>query len=181
MTNESVMQLFMYLAGLVTAAIISAFIGERVKTKLAKNKKDDEDLIKMQQDERDENLKKEIIKEIKDTIKVEIREETKELKNNINDLKQETSILSQKLSVLEDNQHRQNEVLKDSRRNEIMKAFNLCVAKGYRTEWETQNLYYLYEGYKGMNGNSFIETLMEDFDDLPLREDPLLSKEESKK
>lgn len=181
MTNESVMQLFMYLAGLVTAAIISAFIGERVKTKLAKNKKDDEDLIKMQQDERDENLKKEIIKEIKDTIKVEIREETKELKNNINDLKQETSILSQKLSVLEDNQHRQNEVLKDSRRNEIMKAFNLCVAKGYRTEWETQNLYYLYEGYKGMNGNSFIETLMEDFDDLPLREDPLLSKEENKK
>ena len=181
MTNESVMQLFMYLAGLVTAAIISAFIGERVKTKLAKNKKDDEDLIKMQQDERDENLKKEIRQEIKDTIKVEIREGTKELKNNINDLKQETSILSQKLSVLEDNQHRQNEVLKDSRRNEIMKAFNLCVAKGYRTEWETQNLYYLYEGYKGMNGNSFIETLMEDFDDLPLREDPLLSKEESKK
>ena len=168
MTNESVMQLFMYLAGLVTAAIISAFISERVKTKLAKNKKDDEDLIKMQQDERDENLKKEIRQEIKDTIKVEIREGTKELKNNINDLKQETSVLSQKLTVLEDNQSKQGTALCSSIRNDIKKAYDLCKEKGYRTDWDTDNLNHLFDDYKKLGGNSFVEDLMNKFHDIPL-------------
>lgn len=168
MTNETVMQLLMYLAGLVTAAIVSAFVTERVKTRLAKDKRDDEQLLEMKQEERDENLKKEVLEEVSKTIKFEIREGTKELKSGISNLQQETVALSQKISTLENNQSKQGTALCSSIRNDIKKAYDLCKEKGYRTDWDTDNLNHLFDDYKKLGGNSFVEDLMNKFHDIPL-------------
>lgn len=169
MSNETMMQLLMYLLGLVTAAIISTFVGERVKSKIKKNSEDDTKLIEMEQKDRDEKLKQDVLEEVSKVIKVELREGTKELKSSISDLKQETSVLSQKLSVLEDNQSKQGTALCSSIRNDIKKAYDLCKEKGYRTDWDTDNLNHLFDDYKKLGGNSFVEDLMSKFHDLPLK------------
>lgn len=168
MTNEMTIQIIVYVVGLIATALITAFISEGVKSKRNKMSKDAADLLELKSEERDAQLKKEVLEEVSKVIKVELREGTKELKSSISDLKQETSVLSQKLSVLEDNQSKQGTALCSSIRNDIKKAYDLCKEKGYRTEWDTDNLNHLFDDYKKLGGNSFVEELMRKFHDLPL-------------
>lgn len=58
-----------------------------------------------------------------------------------------------------------------SLRNDILKDYYACVAKGYRNDYDFKNVHDLYEAYVALDGNSFIEDIMNRFDGLPTKED----------
>ena len=180
MTSEMITSIVIAFISVGGTALITAIISETVKSVKSKKSKNHEEL----ENYRDEHQKQETLDAVSKILQKEIEsslwKSTKELKQSITDLQFQTEALAWKVTIVEDWQVKQNKVLLDSRRNEIKKAFDLCVAKKYRTEWDTENLYHLYEGYQEMGGNSFIEKLMEDFDGLPLQEDPQLVKQENK-
>ena len=56
-------------------------------------------------------------------------------------------------------------------RNDIKDCFYACVEKGYRNDYDFKNIHDLYDTYKDLNGNSFIEDIMVRFDALPSKEE----------
>jgi len=56
-------------------------------------------------------------------------------------------------------------------RNDIKNCFYECVDKGYRNDYDYQNIHDLYDAYKKLGGNSFIEDVMYRFDKLPPKEE----------
>lgn len=58
-----------------------------------------------------------------------------------------------------------------SLRNDILKCYYQCVAKGYRNDYDYQNVHDLYAAYEDLNGNSFIRDIMIRFDALPTKEE----------
>lgn len=177
MTNEMVTQIAIYVLGLVATASITALVSEIVKSRRSKASKDASDLIELRNKESDERLKEEIRKEmtslhsdISKMVEVKLNEGTKELKRSINDLKQETIVLSQKITVVEDNLSKQGEGLTSSLRNDIHKRYLECKTKGYRTSWDTQSVDHMFESYENLGGNSFVKECLEEFHNLPLED-----------
>lgn len=57
-----------------------------------------------------------------------------------------------------------------SLRNDILKCYYDCLAKGYRNDFDYENLHDLYTSYDGLNGNSFVADIVKRFDELPTKE-----------
>lgn len=58
-----------------------------------------------------------------------------------------------------------------SLRNDILKCYYECYDKGYRNDYDYQDVHDLYEAYKELDGNSFIDNIMVRFDALPTEEE----------
>ena len=58
--------------------------------------------------------------------------------------------------VLQSEMEKQNEALKASLRNSILKLYYCCLNKEYITTFQLQNLEELYSNYRALGGNSFI-------------------------
>lgn len=56
---------------------------------------------------------------------------------------------------------KQSEALKASLRNSILNLYYKCLAKGYITTFELQNVSELYANYKSLGGNSFISKVVD--------------------
>lgn len=56
-------------------------------------------------------------------------------------------------------------------RNDILTCYYRCKEKGYRNDYDYQNVHHLYEAYDELHGNSFIADIMDRFDKLPVKED----------
>lgn len=54
-------------------------------------------------------------------------------------------------------------------RSDITNYYYRCVGRNYIRQWEKQNIYYLYESYKKLGGNSYVEIIMEHIDELPVK------------
>lgn len=65
-----------------------------------------------------------------------------------------------------------------SLRTEILDQYYDGKDKGYRTRYDSENMHDMFEAYKNLGGNSFIEDVMQDWEKFPLQEDP--PKEEKK-
>lgn len=57
---------------------------------------------------------------------------------------------------------KQSEALQSSLRNEILCIYFNCRNKDEITSWERENVIHLFESYKKLNGNSFIEKCVEE-------------------
>ena len=57
-----------------------------------------------------------------------------------------------------------------SLRNDILTLYYKCCEKGYRNDYDYQNIHEMYDAYKELDGNSFIADVMERFDALPVKE-----------
>lgn len=57
--------------------------------------------------------------------------------------------------------NKQSEALKASIRNSILNLYYKCLAKGYITTFELQNVSELYANYKSLGGNSFISKVVD--------------------
>lgn len=57
-----------------------------------------------------------------------------------------------------------------SLRNDILTLYYKCCEKGYRNDYDYQNIHEMYDAYKELDGNSFITDIMKRFDDLPVKE-----------
>jgi len=56
-------------------------------------------------------------------------------------------------------------------RNDILTCYYRCVEKGYRNDYDYQNIHHMYEAYAELHGNSYVADVMKRFDDLPVKED----------
>lgn len=61
-------------------------------------------------------------------------------------------------------------------RNDILRCYYDCLGKGYRNDYDYENLHDLYDSYDELNGNSFVSDIMARFDALPTKEQFLKQK-----
>ena len=109
--------------------------------------------------------------EAKERARKERQEEVREvIKEEIEPLKEELEDVKGQLKVSQ-------EGTKAGLRNDILTAYYRCrEKKGYRSDWDFENIHHLYDAYKKLKGNSFIEDVMKRFNDLPTKEEFLNGK-----
>ena len=65
---------------------------------------------------------------------------------------------------------------KCSLRNDILTLYYKCCEKGYRNDYDYQNIHEMYDAYQELDGNSFIKDIMKRFDELPVKESTVPTK-----
>ena len=58
-----------------------------------------------------------------------------------------------------------------SLRSDLLRSYKYCQSQGYRSLDDTHSWTQMYEAYKNLNGNSFIDRLKLDFEKLPTEEE----------
>lgn len=81
--------------------------------------------------------------------------------------------VTEKIDILVDKISKTEEGTLSSLRNDILTCYYRCVEKGYRGDWDYENIHHLFAAYSALNGNSFVGDVMKRFDELPTREDYL--------
>ena len=72
---------------------------------------------------------------------------------------------------LQEEMQTQSEALQASLRNSILKAYHCCMAKGYITTYQAQNVSALFTNYEKLGGNGFIKyTIMPAINRLPIKD-----------
>lgn len=135
---------------------ITAYLGERAKHRAHKKIKSEEEL---------DDLK--------------YQHYLQELRNIIKD-ENEKSVLpiKEKLQQLDDRMSKVEDGTLDTLRDRILSAYYKCRDKGYRTQYDYENVHHMFKDYLNLDGNSFVEDCMRKFDALP---DEVDYKEEKKK
>lgn len=54
-------------------------------------------------------------------------------------------------------------------RSDITNYYYRAMERGYILRWEKENVSYLYGSYKNLEGNSYIDIIMVDIDELPVK------------
>lgn len=128
---------------------ISAYIGERAKHKAKTDlQKEEEERLAEEKAEREKSL-------------LEIREIFKEEIKPIND---KITALDEKLTTVEDG-------TLSTLRNDILTCYYRCVEKGYRNDYDLQNMDHMYSAYKELHGNSYVSDVYERFKRLAVKEE----------
>lgn len=144
------------IAGLVTAAlttVITTIIGVIIKRKLEKSFKEKDE--KAQQREQ----------ELKRLQELETKEQDEKLLEKIKGIVQaEINPLLDKVTKIESG-------TLDTLRDRILSVYYKCVEKGYRTQYDFENVHHMYKDYLKLNGNSYVEDVMRKFDQLPSEEE----------
>lgn len=110
-----------------------------------RKKKDKEHINDLKKDEQEDNLRR------------VIQEELLEINKKVDSIAKKTDLACD--GVL------------SSLRNDILTCYYRCRDKGYRNDYDYQNIHDLFESYKGLHGNSFIQDVMNRFDELPTKEE----------
>lgn len=106
--------------------------------------------------ESEENKKKKQ-KELRDNVRAVVSDEIQPIKESVDKIDKKIDLVSEgTLCTL---------------RNDIKNCFYECVSKGYRNDYDYQNIHDLYDAYKQLGGNSFIEDVMYRFDKLTPKEE----------
>ena len=87
--------------------------------------------------------------------------------------------VTEKIDILVDKMSKTEEGTLSSLRNDILTCYYRCVEKGYRGDWDYENIHHLFSVYSALNGNSFVGDVMKRFDELPTKEDYLRQETES--
>ena len=107
--------------------------------------------------ENSEKRKKEKKEEFQENVREVIKEENKPIKDSIKEIDKKIDLVSDGTLC--------------SLRNDIKNCYYDCLEKGYRNDYDFQNIHDLYEAYKGLGGNSFITDIMIRFDKLPPKDE----------
>lgn len=54
-------------------------------------------------------------------------------------------------------------------RSDITNYYYCAMERGYILRWEKENVSYLYSSYKNLDGNSYIDIIMVDIEELPVK------------
>lgn len=91
-----------------------------------------------------------------------IQEENQPLKDSIKELNDKvTKIEGASLSTI---------------RDAITSCYYKCVAKGYRNDYDYENVHHMFENYVELHGNSYISDIIKRFDALPVKEETVPTK-----
>ncbi len=95
------------------------------------------------------------------------RKEKEELEMLRHAIKEEIKPLNQKIDKMGEKLDKVGDGTKCTLRNDILKFYYECCAKGFRNDDDYQDMIKLYEAYTALGGNSFISEIMKQFDKLP--------------
>lgn len=119
--------------------------------------------------------KKEKSKEEKEKKKREFQENVREvIQDELRPLNKTVKVMESKINLVADG-------TESSLRNDIKDCFYSCSDKGYRNDYDFKNMHDLYDSYKRLGGNSFIEDIMHRFEALPPKEEYMRRKAEEDK
>ena len=95
-----------------------------------------------------------------------------EFQNNVREvLRQENEPIKQSIFEINEKLDLVSDGTLSSLRNDIKNCFYECVDKGYRTDYDFQNIHDLYDSYTKLGGNSFIKDIMSRFETLPTKDE----------
>lgn len=147
------------LGSAIVTASITTIVGILIKKFVTKENTKTEELNRL----RDEHISRETQEKIETTIREEIKPiiaGMEEINIKVNQIGEGT------LSTL---------------RNDILTCYYRCREKGYRNDYDTQNMNDLYNAYSQLHGNSFIADVMKRFSGLPTKEEYEEKKKKVKK
>ena len=135
---------------------ITAYINERMKHRAQKkNRREDEEEARKAEEERQlEEMKHQaylnelraIIREENETSIAPIRGRLEKLENQIDVVAAGTT---------------------DILRERLLSTYYKCVEKGYRTQYDYENVEHMHKEYVGLGGNSFVESCVKTIKELP--------------
>lgn len=133
---------------LVGSTIITTIVGIIVKKTLDKRFKEHEDYIRL----KDEEMKRGRLTDVELT-----------MSKVLEPVKEEIHSISKKLEKVEDG-------TLSTLRNDILTCYYKCFEKGYRNDYDYQNMHHMYDSYAELHGNSYVADVMDRFDVLPSKE-----------
>lgn len=141
----------------------TAYINERMKHKAQlKNKREDEEAQEI------EDLKhQKYMNELRAIIKEENEKSVAPLRN-------ELTTIGNKLNLVADG-------TLDILRERILSTYYKCLEKGYRTQYDSENIDHMHRDYSGLGGNSFIADCVKEIKELPTEVEYKAKKKASKK
>lgn len=95
------------------------------------------------------------------------KEQAEEIRNAI---AEEVKPICEKMDYINDRLEKIGNGTLSTLRNDILRCYYDCLAKGYRNDYDYENLHDLYDSYDELNGNSFVSDIMSRFDALPTKE-----------
>lgn len=144
---------------------ISAYITERQKHK-AQKKNLEED---KQQAELEELKHQKYLNELRAIVKDENEKSVAPIQSKIEELDAKVTKIDGRLAKVEDG-------TLDALRDRILSAYYKCKEKGYRTQYDFENVHHMHKDYLALDGNSFVEDCMKKFDALPGEEEYIKTK-----
>ena len=142
------------------SAIVSTVVGIIIKRSFDKyfKKKDKEEADK------EEALTR--AKELKEA------EDQRKLENMINKVVElHTDPIDQKLDEVEDKLTKVANGTVDTLRDRILSSYYKCLEKGYRTQYDFENVHHMNTDYINLDGNTFVADCIQKFDALPSEEE----------
>lgn len=95
-------------------------------------------------------------------------ERQKELEKVIdNAVEQHTTPIDKELSKIVDKLSKVADGTLDTLRDRILSSYYKCLEKGYRTQYDIDNVNHMYKDYLNLDGNTFVEECMEKFKNIP--------------
>lgn len=119
--------------------------------------------------DKERKQKEDAEKELADYKKQEADEKLTETLNNT--IQEAIKPLTEKIDGLDKKLAATAEGTLATLRNDILTCYYRCREKGYRNDYDYQNIHDLYEAYVALDGNSFVEDIMNRFDNLPVKEE----------
>lgn len=104
--------------------------------------------------------KQERIEEIQEAIKDPIQKILDDYNPKLQKIEQTQNSISNRIRIMEDSDIC---VL----RNGLLNSYTYCEKQGFRSTDDTESWMHMYESYKALGGNSFIDRLKQDFEKLP--------------
>lgn len=127
-------------------------------------------------EERDKLAAEEAEKEVAEKKELEALRDEKIRQERIDDITRILKPLSDKIDKMDKKIDATAEGTLASLRNDILTLYYKCCEKGYRNDYDYQNIHEMYDAYKELDGNSFIADVMERFDKLPVKENTVPTK-----
>lgn len=142
------------------SAIVSTVIGIIIKRSFDKY---------FQRKDREEAIKEAALKEAEELRKAE---EERKLESMINKVVEvHTDPIDQKLDQMEDKLNKVANGTVDTLRDRILSAYYKCLDKGYRTQYDFENVHHMNTDYINLDGNTFVADCIQKFDALPSEEE----------
>lgn len=110
-------------------------------------------------------------KQDKDNAELALRRESekaKELEDKIDSIvDNHTAPIDKELAQLTDKLAKVADGTMDTLRDRILSSYYKCLEKGYRTEYDIENVNHMNKDYLALNGNTFVSECMEKFKNIP--------------
>lgn len=148
----------------IVSIVISAVIGPICVLLVTSKLKRNEESQKRLEEERKNSEQR-----ISESLRRERREEITAIVSKV--IEEKTEPISGDVKRLNEKLDKVSDGTLSTLRNDITKCYYNCVEKGYRNDYDYQNVHHMYDSYKELNGNSYISDVVDRFDKLPTKEE----------